>query len=307
VSQPTVSVVIACHTEQRLPSLLRAIASARGQSPAPTQVIVAVDHNERLSARLRAEVNGIEVIDHRGDPGASGARNAGAALVHVNELLVFLDDDVEASPGWLSELVAPFEDARVVGTGGMTRPAWQGPRPSWFPDEFGWVVGASHAGLPTAVGPVRNVWSENMAVRRKAFETVGGFRRGFGKLGRTSRPEDTDLCIRIGASMPGARWLYVPAAVVDHEVPLERATFRFFLRRCYAEGIGKVELSVYLAADRDLSDERSYLLRTLPLAIARDLCSGHLRRALAIIVGVGAAAAVGAVSLVRTVQPRFTR
>jgi GT2 family glycosyltransferase len=307
MSERTASVVIACHTEERFPSLLRAISSAQEQIPAPAQVIVAVDHNDGLCARLRGEVQHIEVVDHRGDPGASGTRNAGAAIAQDQPLLVFLDDDVQAEPGWLGELLAPFEDPSVVGTGGMTKPAWQGPRPSWFPDEFGWVVGASHAGLPTAVAPVRNVWSENMAVRREAFETVGGFRRGFGKLGRTSRPEDTDLCIRIGASAPGDRWLYVPTAVVDHEVPPARATFGFFLRRCYSEGAGKVELSAHLGADRDLGDERSYLLRTLPLAIARDLRAGKFRRALAIIAGAGMAAVGGAVSVVRAAQSRFTR
>jgi len=303
----TASVVIACHTEERFPSLLRAITSVQEQTPAPAQVIVAVDHNEHLSARLRSEVKGIDVIDHHGDPGASGTRNAGAAMAHAQHLLVFLDDDVQASAGWLSALLAPFQDASVIGTGGMTKPAWQGPRPFWFPDEFGWVVGASHAGLPTMLAPVRNVWSENMAVRRDAFEMVDGFRRGFGKLGRRSRPEDTDLCIRIGASAPGARWLYVPTAVVDHEVPRERATFKFFLRRCYSEGAGKVEMSAHLAADRDLSNERSYLLRILPLAIVHDVRTRHFRRALAILAGVTAAAAGAAMSLARAAQPRVTR
>jgi GT2 family glycosyltransferase len=307
MSEQTASVVIACHTEERFPSLLRAISSAREQTPTPAQVIVAVDHNDRLCARLRAEVQGIDVVDHQGDPGASGTRNAGAAIGQAGPLLVFLDDDVQAEPGWLGELLAPFEDPSVIGTGGMTKPAWQGPRPSWFPDEFGWVVGASHAGLPDALATVRNVWSENMAVRRGAFDAVGGFRHGFGKLGGTSRPEDTDLCIRIGASAPGGRWMYVPTAVVDHEVPAERATFEFFLRRCYSEGAGKVELSAHLGADRDLGDERFYLLRTLPLAILRDLRAGEFRRALAIIAGAAIAAVGGAVSVVRAAQPRFTR
>lgn len=307
MNELSASVVIACHTEERFPSLLRAISSAQEQIPTPAQVIVAVDHNVRLCARLRAEVSGVEVVDHQGDPGASGTRNAGAAIAQAQPLLVFLDDDIQALPGWLSELLAPFEDASVIGTGGMTKPAWLGPRPPWFPDEFGWVVGASDSGLPTAPARVRNVWSENMAVRRKAFEMVDGFRPGFGKLGRTSRPEDTDLCIRIGASAPDARWIYVPTAVVDHEVPPERATFAFFLRRCYSEGVGKVELSANLGAERDLRDERTYLLRTLPLAIARDLRSGNFRRALAIIAGAGAAALGGAMSVVRAAQPRFTR
>jgi glucosyl-dolichyl phosphate glucuronosyltransferase len=306
VSGTAASIVIACHTEDRFGQLLEAIDSARGQVPEPDQMIIAVDHNEALCRRLHAEVDGIEIVDHRGDPGASGTRNAGAALAR-NPVLVFLDDDVRAHPGWLRELVAPLLDARVIGTGGMTMPAWQSSRPRWFPDEFGWVVGASHAGLPREQAPVRNVWSENMAVRKSAFDAVGGFRQGFGKVGSKSRPEDTDICIRIGTSSPQSRWTYVPTAVVDHVVPAERSTFTFFLRRCYWEGAGKVELSAHLGEDRDLDDERSYLTRTLPLALVRDLVSGQFRRAGAIVAGVMLAAAGGAVSIARAAGAKFTR
>lgn len=48
-------------------------------------------------------MSGMEIVDHRGQPGASGARNAGAARAHspcsctrALALLVFLDDDTEA-------------------------------------------------------------------------------------------------------------------------------------------------------------------------------------------------------------------
>ena len=296
MSPAAASVVIACHSEERFGQLLAAIDSARRQAPAPDEVIIAVDNNPSLCDRLRAEGQGIEIVDHRGARGASAARNAGAARAR-NPYLVFLDDDVRAHPGWLRELLAPFADPRVVGTGGMTLPSWQGSRPRWFPDEFGWVVGASHAGLPTEPAPVRNVWAENMAVRRSAFEAVGGFRDGFGKVGATSRPEDTDLCIRIGVNSAGSRWMYVPTAVVDHFVPHSRSTFAFFLRRCYWAGAGKVEMSAHLADHRDLDDERSYLVRTLPLALVRYVSTGKLHRAFAIVAGVAFAAAGGASSL----------
>jgi GT2 family glycosyltransferase len=298
------SVVIACHTEDRFDSLRGAIESAKAQDP--LEVIVAVDHNPALCERLRAGEEDIEIVEHDGTPGASGARNAGATLAR-GPLLVFLDDDVRTRSGWLRELTAPFADDSVVGTGGMTAPAWQGPRPPWFPDEFGWVIGASYAGLPDESGPVRNVWSENMAVRRDAFEKVGGFRDGFGKVGQTSRPEDTDLCIRISASEPHARWMYVPSAVVDHEVPNERSTFAFFLKRCYWEGAGKIELSAHLGEDRDLHAERSYLLRTLPLAILRDLRRGKFARTLAIVAGTAAAAAGAASTVLRAAAQRTVR
>ena len=158
-----------------------------------------------------------------------------------------------------------------MGTGGPVEPDWRVPRPAWFPDEFAWVVGASYTGLPTVDAPVRNVWSVNMAVRRDVFVAVGGFRRDFGKVGRTSRPEDTDLCIRMSSSTPDGRWVYSPGAVVRHEVPAERSTIQYFLRRSFWEGQGKAEMARMLGHDRGLSSEKAWLLRTVPAGISRHL------------------------------------
>jgi len=152
-----------------------------------------------------------------------------------------------------------------------------------------------------------------MAVRSDVFSSVEGFRLDFGKVGTVSRPEDTDLCIRMGKSLPGASLLFVPDAVVDHHVGVERTSLSFFLRRSYFEGRGKVELARINAGNDDLTDEQAFLRHTIPVGLARYVRRGvvrrdgnELRRAAALIGGVGAAAIGGAVSLVsrRTVLRR---
>jgi GT2 family glycosyltransferase len=305
-----VTVVIACHTEKRWDTLMRSIESAEAQDPGAQVIVVAVDNNAALAERLRRRQPALEVVENRLERGASNARNAGAAAAQT-PFLAFLDDDARARQGWLRALLEPFADAAVVGTGGHVAPLWRTARPRWFPDEFGWVVGASYRGMPEATAPVRNVWSENMAVRREDFEAVGGFRAGFGKVGNSSRPEDTDLCIRMGARRTGARWIYVPAAVVDHEVPADRATLRFFLRRSFAEGAGKVEMTHNLGAEQDLSSENDWLRRTVPRGAARHLRAAvtrgsltDLARAAALAGGVLAAGAGAAASLARRARRR---
>ena len=296
-----VSVVIACHTEERWSSLMRSIESALEQRPGPMEVIVAVDHNPHLYNRLSRELSGITVVENEYAGGASGTRNSGASRAST-PFLAFLDDDAHARAGWLGRLLEPFEDQSVVGTGGKVEPEWASSRPRWFPDEFAWVVGASYTGLPDTRSPVRNVWSENMAVRREVFEAVDGFRADFGKVGHVSRPEDTDLAIRMSASAPGRRWIYVPDALVDHLVPASRCTLRFFLLRSFSEGRGKVEMSMRLASDRDLGSESDYLRRTIPMGIARNVKAAiahgewaYAQRAAAILGGT-TAAGVGAVA-----------
>jgi glucosyl-dolichyl phosphate glucuronosyltransferase len=296
---PSATVVIPCYTEDRWDHTLRAIKSARAQSHAPSQVLVVVDHNDRLASRLRANVEDAVVLDNLLERGVSGARNS-AVMKARTPIVAFLDDDATARPDWLAHLVSPFSDPLVVGTGGAIVPDWELPAPRWFPAEFAWVVGGSIPGLPTIQAPIRNVWSANMAVRVSVFEQVGGFRLEFGKVGTVARPEDTDLCIRMGKVVGGGHWVYVPEAVVDHFVPAQRGSLRFFLRRCRNEGRAKIELALLLGGTNDLGPERDYLRRTVPLAI-RDQLKAFLRQRRAerlaiagtMVLGLGAAA-VGA-------------
>ena len=296
-AHPTTSVIIAAFDMARWPLLERAVASAQDQSP-PPEVVVAVDNNEALFHRASSAFEGVRVVLNTRGRGASVTRNTGAAAA-TGDILAFLDDDAEASADWLSRLVEPLiSDQTVIGVGGGVLPSWPADPPSWFPMEFGWVVGANYVGLPTSRSPVRNVWSENMAVRASDFHGVGGFREGFGKVGNASWPEDTEFCLRIHAAHPGTHWLHEPDALIRHHVPENRATLTFFIRRCFAEGRGKADLAEYVGQSRALSTERSYLTRTLARGTVRGVGQAFrgdvtgLRRSAAIVLG-GALAGLG--------------
>ena len=201
-------------------------------------------------------------------PGASGARNTGVAASH-SEVVAFLDDDAVAAPSWLKALLGHFSSPDVVGVGGRLDPLWDDARPRWFPPEFDWAVGASYRGMPQDAGPVRNVWSNNMAIRRPAFDAIGGFRDGFGKVGERSRPEDTDLCLR--AALAGGAWIYEPTGIAGHRVGRQRATVGYFLRRCFNEGWGKAALAALNGMGQSMSAEREYTRHVLPSAMARGI------------------------------------
>jgi GT2 family glycosyltransferase len=305
---PSVSVVIPTHSEKRWSSLVRTVESVRSQEYVPAEIVVVVDHNPALLQRVHDELPGVTVLENQYARGASGNRNTGA--FHTGTALIaFLDDDTAACLDWLGPMVAPFSDPSVVGTGGGIIGAWQRPRPRWMPDEFLWTVGISYTGMPTETAQIRNVWSANMIVRREAFLEVGGFRTGFGKLGDQNRPEDTELCLRMSAE--GGRWMYVPDAVIRHEVPIDRTTFLFFLRRCYAEGRGKVQMAGLGDGTHDLGAERDYLRRTLPRALTRNLADAgrgrsvaHALKAGTVLAGVGAAGFGGAVESLAGLQAR---
>ena len=293
---PSVSVVIAACSMDRWDCLRAAVASVRAQTVQVLETVVVIDHNPGLMAKAAGELPGATVIANPGIRGASGARNAGAAASR-GEMLAFLDDDAIASPSWLESLLHHFKEPQVVGAGGRLEPLWKTGRPPWFPEEFDWAVGCSYLGMPESATVVRNVWSNTMAIRRQAFEAVGGFRDDFGKIGGWSRPEDTDLCLRTAASDGGGTWIYEPGAIAGHQVPAERTTLSYFLRRCYYEGQGKATLASLNGTSQSISTERRYARYVLPQGVVRGLRktargdTSGLARSIAIIAGTSFAVA----------------
>src|SRR5271167_82252 len=85
-----VSVIICAYTEARWRDLVAAVESLRRQSKPPREIIVVVDHNQRLLERVRAELRGIVVVASSGPQGLSGARNSGIAIAR-GALIAYLD------------------------------------------------------------------------------------------------------------------------------------------------------------------------------------------------------------------------
>jgi GT2 family glycosyltransferase len=285
VSRPTVAVVVCAYTLARWDDLKASIASAVRQSQAPEEVWLVIDHNPDLQARCERELGplhpSLRVVANSRKQGLSGARNTALECAQA-EVIVFLDDDAAAEAEWLARLVAPYEDGSVIGVGGSATPRWD------------WVVGCTYAGQPTQQAPVRNMMGCNMSFRRQVFESVGGFSENLGRVGKVPLGcEETELCIRAQAAENGSRILFEPAASVRHHVSSDRLTWRYLLRRCYAEGVSKAAVARMVARSEALATERGYATTVLPRGVLRELgCavrgpdrSSALGGALAIVLG----------------------
>lgn len=293
---PSVSVVIPSYSMERWDYLCAAVASAQAQDVPAQEIIVVVDHNPELLARVMRDLPGVTAVPNSGSRGVSGARNSGVKASH-GDVVAFLDDDAIAAPEWLGALLRHLADEDVVGAGCFIGGLWDGPRPRWFPGEFGWTLGLSYTGMPEAPVEIRNVWTCSMLVKRNVFEKVGGFRDDFGKIGNRSLPEDTDLCLRISSAVDKGTWIYDPANLIAHRVPAARATFAYFVSRCFLQGWGKAAMARMDGFGESTSMERSYASRTLPAGIRRgltDVLRGDIygaARSASIVVGLGAALA----------------
>lgn len=308
---PATSIIICCYSERRWDVLNRAILSAVRQSPPADEIIVIVDHNPALALRLNDQhFDGrVRIFESTHSPGLSGARNCGVSI-STGELILFLDDDAVADRDLLATLAKRLEDPSVLGAVSTIRPLWETERPRWFPEEFLWTLGCTYRGMQP--GRVRNLIGASMCIRRTVFDGAGGFDTG---LGRTAEAlplgcEETELCIRAAKTFPQGYFVFEPSSGCDHAIPANRASWGYFLKRCWAEGLSKASLSLIASSGAALASERTYVTKTLPSGITRNLIdvlrgkqSGALR-AVALLSGLGVTAAGFAVGRIRAFRAR---
>jgi glucosyl-dolichyl phosphate glucuronosyltransferase len=290
----TISVVICVHTEERWHDVLAAVGSVAAQHRPADEIIVVVDHNPNLHARLRSALPDVHIVENREARGLSGAKNTGVAVAG-GDIIAFLDDDAVAEPDWLKFLADSYADPNVMGVGGLTLPLWEKQRPAWFPQEFDWVVGCTYIGREP--GEVRNLLGGNASFRRDVFNIAGGFASHIGRSANHRRPlgcEETEFCIRVRRHCPRAVFLFDNRAVIWHRVPVARSRFSYFRSRCYAEGLSKALVTRSVGVRDGLSAERRYTTAILPRAAIRaavDASRGDaagLARAGAIVIGLHA-------------------
>lgn len=159
------------------------------------------DRTAEILGELAAEdVNDVcmRVLRLPRNSGPAAARNAGwkAAAAPV---IAFTDDDCAPRPGWLAAVLAAAADADIVE--GRTLPDPQG-APSRGPFSHTVDVARFSDHYQTC----------NVAYRRTVLEQCGGFDEGF----RYPYGEDVDLGLR--ALESGARAVFAPDAVVEHDV-----------------------------------------------------------------------------------------
>ena len=283
----TASVVICVYTEKRWDDIVAAVDSVAAQDVTAAETLVVVDHNVALLARAQEafEPRGVRVLPNKHKQGLSGARNT-AISEAVGSVVVFLDDDAAARPGWLAALLAPYADPDVMAVGGVAHPKWPVGRPSVLPGvdpgdrdatgELDWIVGCTYTGQPTEQAEVRNLMGCNMSFRSEVFASVGGFAEDIGRIGKNPLGcEETELCIRARQSYRRSgrriRIVFEPRAVVDHHVSADRVEWAYLRRRSWAEGLSKAAVSKMVGPGDALSTEASYVAKVLPAAVMREL------------------------------------
>jgi glycosyltransferase involved in cell wall biosynthesis len=225
-----------------------ALASVAPQARAcDAEVIVVCDGPDEATAAL-ARSHGATVVTLERRGGVNATRNAGIGAAR-SDLIVLIDDDVEAPPGWLAALLE----------GARSNPEYE---------VFGGPIRARLEGGPRGCGRERApittldegaedrdvplVWGANMAIRRSAFERLGRFD---GSLSGRGDEEQWELRYRAA----GGRIRYLARAGLDHRRTAEDARLGVLTRRAYRHGREARRHDVQTGKPRPIGTE----LRTL--------------------------------------------
>ncbi|CAN1504577.1 COG1216 Predicted glycosyltransferases [Mycobacteriaceae bacterium] len=205
-SEPTVEVVVPAYER---PESLDACLTALTESAPLVRVIVVDDGSTTTAVAEVAHAHGATLIRHPSNRGPAAARNTGLAMTSA-PIVAFVDADCAVTPGWLSPLVAHFDDPRVAAVAPRIRPRTNseallpryercrsaldmGPRPELV------APGSALGYLPSAT----------LLVRRNALQHLT-----FDETMRVG--EDVDLIWRL--LKDGGVVRYEPASTVTHEL-----------------------------------------------------------------------------------------
>jgi GT2 family glycosyltransferase len=286
MTTPTVSVVIIVYTEERWDAIVRCLEGVDRLTLTPNEIFMAVDHNpamfQRLTEELAPRFPKVQFINCTDGPNGTWVRNTGIGAA-TSEIVAFIDDDAAPEPQWLEGLVAPFVEPDIHVVAGRVIPNWLGAKkaPRWFPPEYLWIVGATWRGFGKTPSDVRNAIGASMAARRAALNLVNGFSSDISHAN-----DDTDLCLRIVKSIPGARIRYAPDSIVNHEVPRARQNPRFYFKRCWKEGVAK-GMTTDIHGRGTLLRELDYCVRFLTTGVLGSLVTLRLGRVVFLVGGFG--------------------
>ena len=217
---PGLSVVVVTYNSSA--EIRRSLPAVLAELRTADELIVCDNGSTDGTAALARELAPAAILlPQGGNLGFGAACNAGAAAA-ANELLLFLNPDAIVAPGFRDAIELPLLEQRGWA-------AWQGlvtaeggaiVNTAGGVVHFSGIAWAGGAGRPLAeapAGPREVAFASGacLAVRRDAWERVGGFSEPFFLY-----HEDTDLSLRLWRA--GERVGIEPRAVCEHEYEFDK-------------------------------------------------------------------------------------
>jgi glycosyltransferase involved in cell wall biosynthesis len=173
--------------------------------------------------------------------GLSFARNAGARAARAR-IIAYMDDDAEADPTWLTELLKAFEShpgSHCIG--GRVVANWVGNEPAWFVGTIRNVLEHNMGEEDIEIVPPAYFMGCNFAILRKTLFEIGGFSTNLGHTGNCLLSnEELEILCRLHER--GLTTYYSAKAKVYHKAFRSKFTRMYAWKRYYRQGISDVVL-----------------------------------------------------------------
>ena len=187
-------------------------------------------------------------------PGKNHALNTGLPKAQ-GELLVFTDDDIIATTNWIQELVkgsANWPDFDLFG--GKILPDYPDQKPDSRIDFNHAMISPAYVisnwDIPEGEIRVGLIWGPNMAVRKRVFDAGFSFNPNIGPNGRNYvMGSESEFLYRTAEA--GYRGIYLPNAVVHHQIRREQLTLNWLAGRAFRQGKGSIAI-------KSTADERPF-------------------------------------------------
>jgi len=257
-------------TRARLAYLEVALTSiAPAAEHARAEVLVVDDAGPSPAARDLAARFGARYEPHPRPLGLNAARNTGVQR-SSGELVVFVDDDIRACPGWLAALIGAADEHPDVDV-------FTGPIAISLEGRRGWgsrSCGRQHPPITALdLGPndtnARFAWGANMAIRRSALQRVGTFDVSLEHGG-----DEQEWQERLRVQTPSARVLYVASAAVEHRRAGRDARLSALARTAHARGRAARRFDAYRGEAPSLPAEAYTLARCIGHVLIRRCPAG---------------------------------
>ena len=263
------SVIVA--TYKRSAELRACLAAlSRIEMTGPWEVVV-VDNNSTddtprvVEAATRDFPTTLQYV-FEAEQGRCAALNAGIRIAK-GKVLAFIDDDVTVTPPWLKTAVQAFDELDCHYMGGRVRPRWDVPPPRWVlelsPRLHGVLAILDYGDTPVEFGARFVPLGCNFAARSDAFLQAGLFDPRIGRrAGTLLGQEIREWCVRARAA--GLKGLYVPDMIVEHLIPRERLSRRYFRRWFYWHGVSRALLYSHHGLNLESPEDVSLPLARVP-------------------------------------------
>lgn len=256
-----VSVVVPTYSMDRYDDFVECVEAVLAGTYDDVEVVVIVDGNDEVCRRARADyadVEAVEVYCSHDDAGPISRANMGAVQAS-GELVVLTDDDAVPAPDWLERLVEAYEANDAIAVGGRIEPEWVAGEAAFIPEEFYFLIGATHRGFREGPGEVRNTFGANLGFDREVYLRLGGIRHS-GIQSHKVQGRETEFCTRLQREY-GEGVFYTPDAVVRHKIYGYRTDGGWLLRRAFWQGYSKRAMAV-LVPD-SAGEESDFVYRLL--------------------------------------------